>query len=523
MFSETFPLTISQLVWAVIAFEIFRWVFRWLWRRVKYDLHKMPGPRGLPVIGHAHLIEGGNQPRFTTQVHRWALEYGKVYRLKMMSKDLIIVSDPKFVQEHVHGPGQKDLPKIDSYSKNFNKVFTPYDVSGIFTMAKTDEKYKSFRKTLASAFSTEALRRGYPALLAKSKQLTSKIGSITADGSSIDMQDLALKCAFDCIGHFAYGLDFDATKKGTHPLLEAIISTTADSRVGALKPFWKLYKKLAPFSAVVQHSKRMHELLYSEYEKIMDAIDLSGPPPAEDDRSIRAQLMRLRNPLNDNKRATREETYCEMATFLIGGVDTTSHQLCWVLVCLSTHLDVQDRVYSELKEHGLAGVDGKDPEYSILTNLTYLNHALKEGLRLIPVGPGGSGRSTQTDLDVLGYRVPKGTTIMAQRRTLNTCPWVWENADKYNPDRWASKSRGVDGGTTEGERKIWTFGSGARSCVGQRLAMMQLQMMLVVLLSKFRFTLDPRMGGFQGAMDRGYDTLVFSCEGGLWLKASPRE
>ncbi|GMH35651.1 hypothetical protein BSKO_03519 [Bryopsis sp. KO-2023] len=365
-------------------------------------------------------------------------------------------------------------------------------------MAKVDENYKSFRKSLASAFSTEALKRGYPDILAKIKQLALKIGSLSADGSSIDIQDLALKCAFDCISHFAYGLDFDATKNGSHPLLEAIISTTADSRAGSFKPFWKLYKKLSPFSAVAQHSKRMHDLLYSEYDKIMDVIDLYGAPPAEDDRYIRAQLMRLRNPLNKNKRATRVETYCEMATHY-----KPPAELTWVLLCLSTHLDVQDRLYNELTEHGLAGVGAKDPEYSILGNLTHLNRALKQGLRLVPAAPGGSARVSQTDLDVFGYRVPKGTTLIAQRGTLNRCPWVWENGDVYDPDRWAPKSRGVYGATTEGEGKIWTFGHGARSCVGQRLAMMQLQMSLVVLLSKFRFTLDPRMGGFQTQAVRG--------------------
>ncbi|GMH41139.1 hypothetical protein BSKO_09049 [Bryopsis sp. KO-2023] len=501
----------ALLLVAVAGLELVWWV----WRRTKYDLHKMPGPKPLPFIGHAHLLPGGSKPQLSAKFHEWALEYGKLFRLRVLGEDMVVVHDPKFIEGQLLTSAHTDTPKSSAY-RHFNKLMSPYNLSGIFTSSKPDAKYRSFRKTMAAAFSSVGLKRGYPHFLSKAKQVASKIEVQTKAGASIDIQDWGVRATFDCIGHFAYDLDFNSIDNKAHPLLEALKFATNDAMAGYSNPLWEPYKRFMPFTDISKKSRKMYQQLYHEYGKIMKAIDLEGTPPADEDVSIRAQLMRLRNPLENNRKATYEEMHVEMAVFMVGGTDTTGHQLGWIMMCLCTHPEVQERVFDELVENGLTGKGCRDSEYGDLANLTYLNQVLKEGLRIIPGAPAASMRRIEKDMDVLGYRVPKGTLVMGQTQTLNTCPWMWTDGDEFNPDRW-NKDQG-----DEAAQRIYTFGTGARNCIGQRLAMLELQIMLVVLLSKFRFDLDPRMGGWDGAIKRSFNSVTLTCEGGMWLRAEHR-
>ncbi|GMH41129.1 hypothetical protein BSKO_09039 [Bryopsis sp. KO-2023] len=515
------------VVLLLVAAVVIEWIWG-LWRRTRYDLHKIPGPTSLPLFGHVHLLPlllpVWGKLRITAKMHEWALKYGKLYKLNMLVDDVVVIHDPKFIEKHVLAGGKTDIPKVSTYD-SFNKMMSPYNMHSLFTSPKADAKYKSFRKTMACAFSSEALKRGFPQLLEKSKQVGSKIATLAKDGTPFDMQDLGVRFSLDCIGHFAYGLNFNSVGKTTHPLLEALEFTCEDSFADHLNPFREPFKKIMSFTPSGKKIKGMYNILYHEYDKIMQAIDFEDAPAGEDDRSIRAQLMRLRNPLENDRKASWEEIYAEMATFIFAGTDTTGHQVAWALMCLATHPEVQERVFEELVENGLAGKGCRDPEFADLNRLSYLNNVVKESLRRIPVAPSCGPRRLEEDMDVLGYRVPKGTILVCQAHTLNTCPWSWENGEDFDPERWATKGERdfpEEVKLNNPSQKTWTFGFGVRNCVGQRLAMLELQLLLAVLLAKFRFTLESSMGGWDGALKRGFNSLVFTCEGGMWMKATPR-
>lgn len=59
--------------------------------------------------------------------------------------------------------------------------------------------------------------------------------------------------------------------------------------------------------------------------------------------------------------------------------------------------------------------------------------------------------------------------------------------NRFNPDRWMN-----DGNITDTGRKvpILTFGDGPRNCIGMRLGKMQAKVGIVLMLQKFKYTLD---------------------------------
>lgn len=83
----------------------------------------------------------------------------------------------------------------------------------------------------------------------------------------------------------------------------------------------------------------------------------------------------------------------ELGAFLIAGFETTGHSLSYILLELACHPEVQDRLFQELQEHGLAAAGPaaappKELEWDDLAALSYTNNVIKEAMRLHPVGTG---------------------------------------------------------------------------------------------------------------------------------------
>lgn len=66
------------------------------------------------------------------------------------------------------------------------------------------------------------------------------------------------------------------------------------------------------------------------------------------------------------------------------------------------------------------------------------------------------------------------------------------------------------------------FMVGQRDCIGQTLARMELQVVLALLLGRFRFELGPEVGGSEGLQERMVYHITLQPDNGLPMKAIPR-
>ncbi|KXZ52485.1 hypothetical protein GPECTOR_9g529 [Gonium pectorale] len=95
-------------------------------------------------------------------------------------------------------------------------------------------------------------------------------------------------------------------------------------------------------------------------------------------------------------------------------------------------------------------------------------------------------------------------------------------------DGEAGRARSANGSVSVGGAanraiRYMPFGDGARNCVGQHLAMLQLKVVVAYLASRFQFRLDDAaMGGVEGALERQRVNLTLEVEGGMWMYLQPR-
>ncbi|KAI3376954.1 hypothetical protein L3Q82_000194 [Scortum barcoo] len=165
-----------------------------------------------------------------------------------------------------------------------------------------------------------------------------------------------------------------------------------------------------------------------------------------------------------------EEIYANLTEMLLAGVDTTSFTLSWASYLLAKHPQIQQQIFTEVtRTLGPRTVATADD----VPQLPLIRGLVKETLRLFPVLP-GNGRVTQDDLVVGGYFIPKGTQLALCHYSTSLEEENFADALDFRPDRWIRK----DATDRVDNFGSIPFGHGIRSCIGRRIAELEMHLAL---------------------------------------------
>ena len=117
------------------------------------------------------------------------------------------------------------------------------------------------------------------------------------------------------------------------------------------------------------------------------------------------------------------------------GFTTTSSLLSWCIYGLVTHSGIQAQLLQELVDHGInPNTDSISAEQ--IDDLHILDNFVKETQRRH--NPSYQpGRTAQRDMILPGgYRLRKGMVVIVALHHIHMNPKVWDNPDRFDPDRW---------------------------------------------------------------------------------------
>ncbi|WP_218814503.1 cytochrome P450 [Rickettsiella endosymbiont of Dermanyssus gallinae] len=144
---------------------------------------------------------------------------------------------------------------------------------------------------------------------------------------------------------------------------------------------------------------------------------------------------------------------------LLAGTETNSFVLQTVLYLLATHPEIEKKLRKELSEK----LKDTIPSLSNISQLSYLDSIIKEVLRLYPPAPFILPRQVKETLHIGGVTLEKGDTVFISPYLTHRLPDVWENPDKFDPERFGPEKEIPKGAYIP-------FGLGSRACPGQRYA-----------------------------------------------------
>lgn len=178
----------------------------------------------------------------------------------------------------------------------------------------------------------------------------------------------------------------------------------------------------------------------------------------------------------------------QLITMFIAGHDTSTALLAWTLCLLVSHPDALARVVAEVDKV----LGSSPPAYGQVRELTYLEGAIKEALRLYPPIHLGS-RIAATDIIVHGKRIPAGTRVIYSIYLTHHDKRYWPSPEIFDPDRFLPEN-----GVPRSAYTYLPFGGGPRNCLGAAFAQTEAKIVLARLLQQFEFgyagrTVRPRM------------------------------
>jgi cytochrome P450 len=211
-------------------------------------------------------------------------------------------------------------------------------------------------------------------------------------------------------------------------------------------------------------------------EKHVQALINQKRATGEDHGDALSMLMQAHD--EDGTRLTDAELIGQTETLFIAGHETSATALTWALFFLAQHPACLAQVLDEIER--VCG--DAPPTLEQINQMPLMEGVIKEALRLFPP-LNALSRITQKPVEIGGYAIPQGATIVLGSFITHRIEPVYEQPFHFMPERWQH--------INPSPYEFQSFGGGARMCIGATFAMLEMKIVLPMLLRRFRFNLAP--------------------------------
>ncbi|KAL4713540.1 hypothetical protein ACJJTC_007778 [Scirpophaga incertulas] len=387
----------------------------------------------------------------------------------IFSKRYILTSDPKFIEEIVSST--KILSKDTSYY-----FLRPWLGNGLLT--STGIRWKAHRKFLTPAFHFNILQNFLPVFCKNGKVLIEKLQN-HADGTAFNMLPFIALAALDNVTESIMGVSFNAQGDKDAKFVKAVndISSIAFMRMRNIFVYLDILFNLSPYKKIQDEALK---ILHGETRKVISArreqLQNSNFVFDPESKNKHAFLDLLLFAEVDGKRISDEYIREEVDTFMFEGHDTTMSGITFCLYSLSQNEHIQEKVFLEQKSIFSDDLD-RNPSFSDIQQMKYLDLVIKETLRLYPSVP-LIGREVLEDTVINGLRIPKDTSIILDFFNMQRHSMVYQDSLTFKPERFEDTTR---------DPFIWLpFSAGPRNCIGQKFATLEMKATVSEVVRHFR-------------------------------------
>ncbi|XP_006904686.1 steroid 21-hydroxylase [Pteropus alecto] len=441
---------------------------RLLWGQWKLrSLHLPP-----LVPGFLHL----RQPNLPIYLLGLAQKLGPIYRLRLGLQDVVVLNSKRTIEEAmirkwVDFAGRPQSPSYKLVSRH-NQDLSLGDYSLL---------WKAHKRLTRSALLLGMRGSMEPLVEQLAQEFCERMRAQAGAPVAIQKEFSFLTCSIICYLTFGDKVKEDTLVHAFHDCVQDLMKTWDHWSIQILHiiPFlrffpnpglWRLKQAVENRDHIVEKQLRQHKdsMVAGQWRDMMDYM-----------------LQGLGKPREEEGPGHLLEGHVHMSVvdLFIGGTETTSTTLSWAVVFLLHHPEFQQRLQEELDRELGPRARGSRVPYKDRSRLPLLNATIAEVLRLRPVVPLALPHRTTRPSSIFGYDIPEGTVVIPNLQGAHLDETVWERPHEFWPDRFLAPGASPS---------ALAFGCGARVCLGEPLARLELFVVLARLLQAF--TLLPPVG-----------------------------
>ena len=415
---------------------------------------RVPGPKGLDVLrvllefrrkGVVFLVEA-------------ARKYGPVVGLKLPGLKVFLVSRPDLIDYML-------VQNRDNYLKWPGTVRARF-FFGSPMQTNNGELARRQRQTMSSLFRPERVRLFGETMTSNTERRLANWCLGETRNISQDMQDLTMDIAMQL--HFG-DEEEPALDKIRRAFLEAI---------GLLDDFLK-----PPLWLPTAGNRRFSAVMAELDVTIGTLIKARREQGGKETNDLLSGLLSLRD--TEGHGLPDKQIRDELLSMLSAGYFPTATALTQTLRLLATHPEVDAQLAGELREV----LGNRPPVADDLGNLPYLGKVVKESLRICPPA-GGMVRIVAQEDCIDGWRIPPNSMVFVSQWVMQHSPEYFADPERFMPERWTPEFS-----SSLPDFVYFPFGWGSRACIGQVWGLMEIQLILIKVLQRFKLVAPSAASG----------------------------
>ncbi|CAL8085130.1 unnamed protein product [Orchesella dallaii] len=436
------------------------------------DIYKayrsLPSPPSFPFIGNAINIlpKHGMLQRLVNL----GIKHGHCFKLtNPLTEDLVFLNSPEAVQailsSHEHLRRGHLLEKLWPSEMNSMAIYPG------------GEKWKSMRKILTRPFMYKALQIHNPCFYKQCERMTSQLEERFVNGNSAVniVDDLLKQCIFGMSSESLMGVDLEDVEDGAK-FCQNLDLFLQQWLIRVYRPWL-----LIPWIWNISSSRRiMKDSLKGMTNVILNVLEsykkrLNEKPDDEDLNNNTMAGVMLKNGIEP------VTIFREVTAMITIANETTPSAAAYALFMLALHPNHQELCRQEID----AAFD--DPskcqngvlEFEALKELKHLERCIQESLRMNPVT--GTFRTLEKPLRINEELVlPSNVSVVIVPSMIHNNPKYFPNPEQFEPERFLPEN------VRERHRYAYvTFGAGPRNCIGMKLSMIEIKVIMATILRKF--------------------------------------